>query len=196
MEERGLVLIPPLTSTSGQRWSLVVLAILLGAPVFYFITRPGDRMATLVVTALLWLTMLALPWGSLWIDPGRGEIVRMRWNLIPRRVAIRPGTEIKLAPTGAAALGLTGAGNLLLAIRPEGDRTRVYVPVLAMNQYVERSMAPELLRLLADLMERHGADGTHLGADIRSLLRAQALHGETSNDPRRSPLTAHLDGPS
>lgn len=195
IERDGYILLPGLSTARARRWAWLFVAILVGVPAWYFVMHPEYRTNVLVMTPILWLMMLALPWATYWIHPTRGEVLRMGWGRIARRVPLCADTEVVFAPTGEAAMGLTGAGNLLLGLRPAGARTRVYLLVLAANQYLEQSMAPEHLRLLADLMDQHGARGTHQGKDIATALRAQADHVAHGGDVRTSPLAEHLNGP-
>lgn len=80
-----------------------------------------------------------------------------------------------------------GGGGILLRASPPDRRRRAQVAVLALTLYVERSQDPDLLRLLADTLDRHGTNG---GPAVARQLRAQAAHSDAGGDPRTSPLAA------
>lgn len=146
-----------------------------------FATDPENRVFVVVGGLLLALFVIAVIWRSIWLEPAEGVLLMVRWRVYHRRVPLGPGTQV--------ALLSNRAGELLLGAQPPGVRRRLHVPILALTVYVERSQDPDLLRLLADTLQRHGTGG---GPVVVRQLRAQAEYIEAGGDPRTSPLAASV----
>lgn len=181
----GMVRIPALTTRSAMRWLYGTGALLVGAFIWHFVTDPQNRPYTLIGAAVSVLFACWILWGSLWLDTETGAVLAIRGRgWIGYRVPLGDGTTVTAVPDH---LG----GRVLLGLRPHGSRFRDFIQVLAMTIYVENSMSPDLLRLLADTLDRHH---TH-GADVVGpLLRAQADHLDAGGGPGDSPLAALLQG--
>ncbi|HEY0187257.1 MAG TPA: hypothetical protein VGC67_07195 [Cellulomonas sp.] len=181
---------PNLTSASGTRWATATVGGVLAVGVYLYITDPANRWYGVGFYLFYALFLTAGIWQSSWLEPGTGTFVRVHWRCWRRSVQLGPSTEFTLVSTRKAALGLTGNGILLLAARPAGSRYRMYLPVLSLTQYVERSMHPALLRLLADTLV---TQRTAVEPGLVELLRAQADHIEAGGTPDTSPLAPHLN---
>ncbi|HEY0215421.1 MAG TPA: hypothetical protein VGC57_03400 [Cellulomonas sp.] len=177
----GAVRIPVLTSRSWIRWvgaTGVAVVVALG---WIAVTQPQHRLAVSVVTPGLVVAGVLAFWSSTWVDPGAGAFVRVRLGRFRRRVPLGPATSVSLVPSGA--------GTVLLAVRASGSRRGFFVTVLALTDYVERSLPPDLLRLLADTLESQNAGGSR---DALVALRAQADHLAAGGDARTSPLAGRV----
>lgn len=175
------VRIRPLTSRLHLAWMVATGVAVLVIFTVVFITQPDNRVFVLVVGPLFALYVIALSWRSIWLEPAEGALLMVRWRVYHRRVPLGPGTQIALVPNRA--------GELLLGARPPSVRRRLYVPILALTVYVERSQDPAVLRLLADTLQRHGTGG---GPTVVRQLRAQAEYIEAGGHPRTSPLAASV----
>lgn len=175
------VRVPALTSRSGLRWLVATAVACVAVAVVVFVGQPENRVFVVTVLPGLALFFLVLAWQSTWLDPEAGVVVRVRCRWWRRSVPLGPTTSVSLAPNGG--------GGLLLALRPRGARRRTFVTLLALTDHVERSQAPELLRLLADTLEHHRTGGAR---GVVAALRTQAEHLEQGGDARTSPLAASV----
>jgi len=160
-------------------WIAIAAASGVGTIAYLFVTDPPNRpfgVFALVVMAVLFVGLL---WCSTWLDPVGGALITVRFRLYHRRVSLGPCTKVVLMSTRN--------GYVLLGAGPPGIRRRLYVEVLALTQYVERSLEPEPLRLLAETLEHHRASGSRV---VAAQLRAQADHVEAGGHARTSPLAA------
>lgn len=179
MKERELLRVPPLTTRSSLGWLIATGVGGLAVFIVSFATQPENRVFVVVIGPLLALYFVAITWTSTWLDPADGAILLVRYRRFRRRVPLGPGTQVDLVSNRG--------GGILLRISPPGRRRRAYVSLLLLTMYVERSQDPDLLRLLADTLERHGTDG---GPAVAQQLRAQAEHIDAGGHPRTSPLAA------
>ncbi|WP_454049477.1 hypothetical protein [Cellulomonas sp. Marseille-Q8402] len=166
-------------SASLKRWLLFAVIGAVAVSVHGAVTDPENRVFAVLALPLLALFMLVVTWRSTWVDPVAGTVTWVRWRCYRRSASLGPETSVDLV--------MTGVGTLLVRVRYPGSRRRLYVLVLSLTQYVERSREPELLRLLADTLERCGTGG---GEVLVPVLRAQAEHVEAGGDVRSSPLAA------
>lgn len=174
-------LIPALTSRSGTAWLIATGVLVVLTQGYLFWRFPEYRVGVVVLLVVIVLIALALSRTALWIDPETGTLTRTRHGRATRRVQIQPSASTTLVPNGG--------GGLLLAIRPAGGRRRFFVPVLALTEHVERSQSPQVLRLLADTLERHRGGGSRV---VVLALRGQAEHVEAGGSARTSPLAAQV----
>jgi hypothetical protein len=172
----GAVRIPALTTRSALRWCVGTAVASLAVVAFLWVTQPENRVYAATLVPALALFFVVLLWQSTWFDPEAGTVTRVRCRRWRRTVRLEPATGAALVPSGG--------GVLLLALRPR-DARRLFVPVLALTDYVEKSQAPELLRLLAGGLEQHRTGGARVVVDA---LRKQAAHLEAGGDARTSPL--------
>ncbi|VTR77564.1 hypothetical protein [Cellulomonas hominis] len=181
MSAPDAVRLPVPTSRSGRRWLVATAVAVLVVMAVIAVTQPENRPAVLVTVPVLALLTAGLLWRSTWLEPAGGALVVLRLGRFRRRVPLGPTTSVALVPNGA--------GGLLLGARPQGSRRRLFVSVLSLTDYVEASLPPELLRSLADTLERHRAGGAPA---VARALRAQAEHLEAGGDLRGSPLAPLL----
>lgn len=179
--EQERVRIRPLTSRLHLAWMVATGVGVLVIFTVVFITQPDNRVFVLGTGPLFALYVIALSWRSTWLEPAEGVLLMVRWRVYHRRVPLGPGTQVALVPNRA--------GELLLGARPPGVRRRLYVPILALTVYVERSQDPDVLRLLADTLQRHGTGG---GPTVVRQLRTQAEYIEAGGHPRMSPLATPI----
>lgn len=183
-ETTGMVRIPALTTRSAMRWLCGTGVLVVATIVWGFVTDPQNRPYTLISAAVIVLLACWMPF-SLWLDTETGAVLAIRGRgRIVYRIPLRDGTTVTAVPDH---LG----GRVLLGLRPHGSRFRDFIQVLAMTIYVENSMSPDLLRLLADTLDRHH---THGADEVGPLLRAQAAHLDAGGGPGDSPLAALLQG--
>jgi hypothetical protein len=171
------VRIPALTTRSSLRWGAATVVTSLAVVGYVFVTQPENRIFVVTLIPALALFFVVLLWRSTWFDPGAGTVTLVRCRWWRRTVQLDPTTGVALVPNGG--------GSLLLALRPQGARPRLFVPVLALTDYVEKSQSPVLLGALADALEQHRAGGA---GGVVVALRAQAEHLEAGGDARTSPL--------
>ncbi len=175
------VRIPVLTSRSWIGWVVATGAALVLAIGWIAVTQPQHRLAVAVLTPAVVAACVLAFWSSTWVDPAAGAFVRVRLGRFRRRVPLGPSTSVSLVSSGA--------GTLLLSVRAPSSRGRFFVTVLALTDYIERSLPPDLLRLLADTLEQHRAGGSR---DAVIALRAQAGHLDAGGDARTSPLAGRV----
>ena len=186
-ETTGMVRIPALTTRSAMRWLYGTGVLLVAVLIWGFVTDPQNRLYTLISAAVSVLFACWVLWGQLWLDTETGAVLAIRGRgWIGYRVPLGDGTTVTAVPDH---LG----GRVLLGLRPHGSRFRDFIQVLAMTIYVENSMSPDLLRLLADTLDRHH---THGADEVGPLLRAQAAHLDAGGGPGDSPLAALLGDPA
>jgi hypothetical protein len=167
------VAIPALTSRSGAIWLTGTLVLVVGLLGYVAVTQPQHRWAVAVVALLLVLAGLTLASPATWVEPATGAVVREILRCRRRRVALRSATSVALVDNRA--------GSLLLAVT---DGRTVYLPVLALTDYVQRSQSPEILRLLAELIDRDAPATSRVAPQ----LRGQADFVASGGSPERSPL--------
>ena len=172
----GRVRIPGFTSRSWWGWVIATAVAVVAMGAFVFATQPESRGAVVTVLPAFALFSAALCWRSTWLDPASGTVTRVHCRVWRREVALRPGTAVSLVPNGG--------GSLLLAVKPQHGR-RLFLPIVARTDYVDQSQSPELLRVLADTVERHHAGGAR---PVAEALRRQAEHLEAGGTVAGSPL--------
>lgn len=180
-ESGAAVRIPALSTRSSLRWGVATVVVSLAVVAYLYVTQPENRIFVVTLIPALVLFFVVLLWQSTWFDPVAGTVTKVRCRLWRRTVQLEPATSVALVPSGG--------GTLLLALRPRGARRRVFILVLALTDYVEKSQAPGLLRSLADGLEQHRAGGA---GGVVVALRAQAEHLEAGGDARTSPLAPLL----
>jgi hypothetical protein len=173
----GAARIPTLSTRSSRLWVGTTVVGSVAVVAYLFVTQPENRIFVVTLIPVLAVFFVVLLWQSTWFDPVAGTVTKVRCRLWRRTVQLEPATSVALVPTAG--------GTLLLALRPRGARRRVFILVLALTDYVEKSQSPALLRLLADSLEQHRAGGA---ADVVVALRAQAEHLEAGGKARTSPL--------
>lgn len=169
--------LPAVTNRELLYWGIATALAFVAAGTYVFVTDPVNRPTVIPLSVLLVAFITAIGWSSMWVDPIEGALTRVRWRCHHRRVHLRPGTPV--------ALVRTLRGDVLLRARPPGSRFHLYVQLLRIDVYVEKSLDPALLRLLATTLDQHIGDETRPIADT---LRAQAQHTEAGGDARTSPL--------
>ncbi len=179
--EGGRVEVPRLLSRRPTMW-LSAGATVLGALVmagWAVATETGVNrvMAGLVVAATA-AAVAAVVWRRTWLDTGDGTLHHRVAFLPERRVAWVQATTVDLERNRAGQL----------ALRARGERGTVRITLLADDLGGERSARPDLLRVLADEIDRWAPERQRL----TSRLRAQADHVESGGALRESPLARHL----
>lgn len=181
MAEGAQLDIPRLLSRQPTTWLAfggAVVAVLAMAG-WAAATESGvdQVMAGLVVGATV-VAVAAVVWRRTWLDTGDGTL--------HHRVAFLPERRVAWAQATTVDLERNRAGQL--ALRARGERGTVRVTLLADDLGGERSADPDLLRVLADEIDRWTPERQRLTAR----LRAQADHVEAGGAPRESPLARHL----
>jgi hypothetical protein len=150
--------------------------------VWALITQPlTNQVAGVVGVAVLLVFLGLLVFRSTSLDTERGLVVRTICGVWDRPVAW----------AGASRVGIrnNNAGQALLEVRGEGRHTSTYLPLVAVDLGGDRSQPPEVLRMLADQIERWAPER---GAVVKQL-RAQADHVAAGGTVRESPVArAHL----
>lgn len=178
---QGLVPLPALMTRSARRWLIGTGVLVVVGYAWSFATHPEDGLWSLPFVGLLALGALWMTWGSSWLDTTNGTLVTVHGRWLAERTQLGNGTTVTLVPDQI--------GRVLLAMRSPGARRRRFMVLLAMTLYVENSTSPDVLRTLADTLERHGAVGA---ADVVPVLLAQAAHLDADGGPGTSPLAALL----
>lgn len=171
----GLVLVPRLTSRSGIAWLIGTLVVSLGALTYLGVTEPRYAVGGAALGVVVILAGVAAFSGRQWLDPGEGTVTR-EWLWCRRRT-------IALIEARSVRLVNNRGGGLNLTIRPSHGRTML-VPVLLLSDHVQRSQSPEILRLLADQVQR-----SRSGGKVPDQLRRQAVHLEKGGTAQDSPLS-------
>jgi hypothetical protein len=166
--------VPRLSSRSSRVWSLLTLVAVLVACAVVFATQPENRWAVLVFVPLAVLFVAFLLVRSTWVETATGTAVQ-RTLLGSRRAT--------LAGAGRVQLTTNRGGGLLLEVRGSGRRA-VYLPVLALTDYVRRSQPPAVLRALAGQVEAWAPQHKRV---VRQLVQ-QAEHLEAGGTAEDSPL--------
>lgn len=163
-------------------WVSVGVAVLGVVAVLAWVgvTQPGNRPFVVVGGVLLAACTLVVLGRRTWVDPAHGTIVR-------ETLFVRSGA-IAWADAAKVALTDNRAGQLLLEVRGAGRRTPVLVPLVAVDVGGDRAQGPDLLRLLANQVERWAPQH----ATVVARLRAQADHLAGGGDVRSSPLAQRL----
>lgn len=133
--------------------------------------------AVFTLLPLVILVLAVIGQFSVWIDPDRGAI---RWH---RRIIRR--VEVALSESTDVALVNSG-GTVMLRVR--AGKRGGHAPMLVLNEYTKASQAPELLRTLADALERHARPKV-IGS-VPAELRAQATFMAAGGLAESSPLAA------
>ena len=181
MAEGGRVEVPRLLSRRPTMWLSAGATVLgaVGVVGWGVATQTGTNLVMAVLLAvLLPLALVAVVWRRTWLDTGHGTV--------HHRVALLPARSVAWAEATALDLERNRAGQL--ALRARGQRGTVRITLLADDVGGERSAGPDLLRLLADEIDRWAPERQRLTAR----LRAQADHVEAGGAPRESPLARHL----
>jgi hypothetical protein len=180
----GRIPVPRLLSREKTMWLSVIATVVAFVVilVWAFATQPlVNQLSALVLLVVVVLLLGFLGGRRTWLDTGRGAVVRDVWGLAPRAESWADAEVLRVRSNNA--------GTAALEVRGRGDRTSVYIGLVAVNVGGERSQRPEFLRALADQLERWAPDR---GALARSL-RAQADHIASGGAVRESPLArAHL----
>lgn len=176
--------VPKLLSRSVSMWVSGVLALLAipAVVVWAFLTQPvGNRVAAAVLGVAFVVFVAGLVVRRTWLDPARGELVRQSFGIWRQSVAWAEAEEVRVRANRG--------GQALLQVRGASARTSFYLPLVAVDLGGDRSQTPEVLRAVADEIERW-APGR--GAVVRTL-RAQADHLAEGGTVRESPVArAHL----
>lgn len=169
--------VPRLSSRSGLLWSLATLVAVLVGCAFVFVTQPQNRWAVLAFLPIAVVFVAFLLVRSTWVETATGTVVQ-RTLLGSRRASLAAADQLQLTTNRG--------GGLLLQIRRRGSRQTVYLPVLALTDYVRRSQAPATLRALAGQIETFAPQRKQVA---KQLIR-QAEHLEAGGSAGDSPLAA------
>jgi len=138
------VVVPRLTSRNWVFWTAGTAVAVVAIAAYYGITQPENRWAAVLVVAGTAITALGVVSARTWIEPATGTVGRRLFWCLQRRARLSSATSVSLVNNRA--------GGLHLGIK---HRRTLYVPVLALTDYVERSQSPEILNLLADQIDTH-----------------------------------------
>lgn len=175
------VYLPPIVSRVLIRWMLYTAATATAIGVYIVVTDPVNRGNVVPGGLFVAVIVAAMLWHSTWVDPVDGAVTVVRCRLYRRRIPLLPDTEV--------ALVLNGRGDALLRLRRPGTVRCLYIQLLRRDLFVEKSLDPALLHLLADTLERHAPTGTDAGTpQVVALLRAQAEHTAAGGPVDTSPL--------
>lgn len=155
---------------------------LVAVAVWGLLTQPpAGQVAGTIAIALLILVLGTLVGRRTFLDTAGGAVVRDIWGVRRRTV---PWADVDVLRIRA-----NNAGLALLEVRRRGERTSIYLPLVAADAGGDRSQPPDLLRVLADEIERWAPSRE---AVVRAL-RGQAEHVEAGRPVRESPIVrAHL----
>lgn len=167
---------------SGVRWMIGTLVVILAMAIYFYVTDPRSRPFVLSAAALIGLAIPVLVTGRGWLVPSEGTIVRQRLWVLRRR--------LNLSTVSKAELVNNRGGGLLLGLRRPGHRRRYYVGILGFSDYGFWSASPELLRLLADQLDRWTP--AEARGDVPAQLREQADHVDAGGDLTASPLASRI----
>lgn len=145
------------------------------------LTQPAGNqvVAGLIAVAFLGFVVFVVTRRT-WLEPDRGLLVRESAGVWRRSAALADAPELRIRTSG---------GQALLQVRGQGRRTSSYAALVAVDMGGDRSQPPEVLRTLADQIERWAP---HRGTVV-TLLRAQADHVAAGGSVRESPIArAHL----
>lgn len=171
--------VPRLVSRSATMWLSVGAAVVgaVGVVVWALLTQPPVNQAAAVVVVLVIALLLGFLIGRrTWIDPAAGTVGRDVCGLVPRTAAWATAERVRITDNRG--------GQALLEVRGAGDRTSVYLPLVAVDLGGDRSQEPGFLRVLAEQLETWAPQRKA----IATALRAQADHLETGGGVRDSPL--------
>ena len=176
--------VPRLLSSSRSMWvSAIVAAVSIPALVVWaLLTQPvTNQIAGVVGSTVLLVVFALLIFRNTSVDTERGLVVRTICGVWDRPVAWAGAARVRIRNNNA--------GQALLEVRGEGRRTSTYLPLVAVDLGGDRSQPPEVLRMLADQIERWAPER---GAVVKQL-RAQADHVAAGGTVRESPVArAHL----
>lgn len=141
---------------------------------------PANRFSAIAAFVILVVLFAVLIGRSTWIDPDRGLVVgKVLWFW-------RKPVELS---TAHIALVNNRGGTLMLGIRGAGRRTSIYLPLLQIGDYGNRSQEPEFLRFLADVLDRWAPK---VQRTVTEPLRKQAEFIASGGAPQESPLAPML----
>jgi hypothetical protein len=166
------VVVPRLTSGSWVFWTVGTAVATVAIAVYYGITQPENRWAAVLVLAGTAITALGVVSARTWIEPATGTIGRKLFWCLQRRTSLRSATSISLVNNRA--------GGLHLGIK---HRRTLYVPVVTLTDYVERSQSPEILGLLADQIDTHVPSGRPTAVLLRRQVDSIAAGGAAPDSP-------------
>lgn len=162
--------IPRLTSPSGLRWLTGTTVLVAGMLTWLGTTESETRPALAVVASLLAIAGLAIASVKTSVEPASGLATRQTLWCIKRQVKMDSATLLN-----------NRAGCLLLDVK---SGRSFYIPVLSLTDYVEKSQSPEILRLLAGMVELHAPAQQRVVVQL--LTQADFISG--GGAPRHSPL--------
>lgn len=171
----GRVPVPSLTTRSAVLWMVSTAAAVVVAGGYVGVTQPQNRWAVAIGLVVLAVAILLLVSDRRWLDTAPGAVGRSRLGR-HRRILLQPTSSVQLVSNRA--------GGIVLAVRPQKGRP-MYIGVLMLSDYVEKSLPADFLRLLADTIERGRPGGARL---VVAELRAQADHVAGGGSARTSPL--------
>ena len=164
--------VPNLATRSSVSWLVGTGLAVVGIMVYVGVTQPANRWAVAVGAAVLLVVTLWVVSSRMWVEPDTGTVVRESFWCRRRRVDLRSATSV--------ALVNNRAGALLLGIK---HRRTLYLPVLALTDYVERSQPPEFLRFLADQVDAHAPRARRVAIQLRAQADFVAGGGAAAESP-------------
>jgi hypothetical protein len=175
--------VPRLLSRSATMW-LSIAAAVVGVPAvlaWAMITQPvGNQVAAVLLGVLFVGFLVWVVTRRIWLDPDRGLLVWETARVWRRSVSLADAPELRIRRS---------AGQALLQVRGKGRRTSSHLALVAVDMGGDRSQPPEVLRALADQIERWAPQR----AGVVKQLRAQADHRAAGGEVRESPVArAHL----
>jgi hypothetical protein len=176
--------VPRMLSSSRSMWvSAIAAAVSIPAVVVWgLLTQPmTNQIAGVVGSTVIVVFLALLIFRNTSLDTERGLVVRTICGVWDRPVAWAGASRVRIRNNNA--------GQALLEVRGEGRRSSTYLPLVAVDLGGDRSQPPEVLRMLADQIERWAPER---GAVVKQL-RAQADHVAAGGTVRESPVAlAHI----
>jgi hypothetical protein len=164
--------VPRLSSRSAAVWSIGTGVAVLGLSAYLWVTQPGNRWAAAIVLVVVAVVAVGLVSVRAWVEPATGTVVRESFWCRHRRA--------DLGSARSVALVSNRAGVLLLGIR---HRRMLYLPILALTDYVERSQPPQVLRFLADQLDAHAPRARTVAMQLRGQADFMAGGGAATESP-------------
>ena len=170
--------IPRLLTRSSLLWVGGTAAAVIGIVVYYGITQPENRWAAVAVAAAVLAAALWFVSVRTWVEPDTGTVVREAFWCRRRRAGLGSATSVSLVNNRG--------GALLFEVR---DRRTLYMPVLTLTDYVERSQSPAVLRLLAEQIDTHAPRARPVADQLRTQADFIADGGPATQSPLAGLIT-------
>lgn len=168
--------IPRLPNPGAMRWLAGTCVAVLAVTGYTVLTEPVNLAWVGLALALVFSPVLLVVTRRLWVDPVAGTVGYTLLGFWRLQVTLSPELPVAMVDSG------TGCLQLSLARFPR----RIFVPLLALTVYDQSTQRPEILRLLAEQLDRRVPDKR----ELIERLRRQADHVASGGRLDASPLAA------